>query len=327
MKDRRKFLWAVACLSVSTPLTTNAQTGRTARRIGYLSPGAPETAAELQQAFPSLKKLGWIEGRNLIVERRYAHHKPERLRSLAEELVRLKVELIVTEGTAATLAAKSATNTIPIVFWSTGDPVAAGLVANLARPGGNVTGYTIVGPEIDAKRLGVLRELLPTVQRVGVLENSTNPYYRAARKGVEQACQSLGIQPIFVEAALASELANAVAEVVRRGGQGLLIPPDTLFYQHRDDIMRAALTHALPTTVSRLYIREPGALISYAPVESEHEDRGAAFIDRILRGARPADLPVEQPTKFQLIINLKTAKALGITVPSTLLSRADEIIE
>jgi putative ABC transport system substrate-binding protein len=236
------------------------------------------------------------------------------------------VELIVTAGTAATLAAMSATNTIPIVFGSAGDPVGAGLVASLGRPGGNVTGFSIVSTEMTAKRLAVLRELLPAVQRVGILETS-NPYFRATRKEREQACRSLSIQPIFVEVATSGDVANAVAEVARRGGQGLLVEPEALFQDNLIELMRAVLRHALPMATSRAFIREIGALVSYDNLESEEDDRGAAFVDRILRGAKPADLPVEQPTKFELKINLKTAKTLGIAVPPSLLSRAHEVIE
>jgi len=203
----------------------------------------------------------------------------------------------------------------------------SGLVASLAQPGGNVTGYSITGTEMDAKRLAVLHEWLPAVRRVGILENSSNPYFRATREELKQACRPLGLQPIFVEVAAAADLPNAVAEVARRGGQGLLVSLDSLFLDNRGKIMDAVLKHALPTTVPRIYIRETGALVSYDPIESEEGERGAAFIDRILRGAKPADLPVEQPTKFELIINLKTAKVLGISVPPTLLARANDVIE
>jgi putative ABC transport system substrate-binding protein len=325
--DRRTFISTLSCGVVAAPLIVRAQTATTIRRIGFLAPGPPESAAELQERYAALKELGWIEGRNLLFERRYANGRAELLRPLAEELVRLKVELIVTSGTAATLAAKSATNTTPIVFRTAGDPVRTGLVASLARPGGNVTGYSIFGPEFDAKKIAVLRELLPNVQRVGMLENSTNPYFRATRKELEQACRSFGIQLIFVEVAAASDLANAVAEVARQGGQALFVPPDGLFIENRGEIMRAALKHALPTTVARPIVRETGALVSYHPTQREEDNRAAAFINRILRGAKPAELPVEQPTQFELVINLKTAKALGITVPQSLLSRADEVIQ
>jgi putative ABC transport system substrate-binding protein len=325
---RRAFIPGLLSLFLAgDPFAVKAQMATTARRIGYLVPRAPDTPEDIQQQFASLTTLGWIEGHNLLVERRYANGKVELLRPLAEELVRLKVELIVTEGTAATLAAKSATKTIPIVFWSAGDPVRLGLVDSLALPGGNVTGYTTVAPQIDAKRLQVLHELLPSVQRVGVLENSANPYFRAAREDLERAARSLGMQPIFVEVAAASEVPNAIAEIARRGGQGLLVAPDDLFYENRAELTRVALKHSLPTIVSRVYIREAGALISYAAAEAEHDARAAAFIDRILRGAKPANLPVEQPSKFVLIINLKTAKALRIAIPQSMLLRADEVIQ
>jgi len=326
--ERRAFIRALTCaLLLTAPVAAGAQKTTTVRRIGYLGSGGPDTPGDIEQQYASLRKLGWIEGRNLLVERRYANGRIELLPTLAEELIRLKVELIVTSGTPATLAAKGATKTIPIVFWSAGDPVGSGLVASFAKPGGNVTGYTIAAPEINSKRLQVLRELLPSVQRVGVLENSTNPYYRQARVDLEQAARSLGMQLIFIEVGAASQLPSAVAEVSRRGGQALLVPPDDLFYENRVELMQAALKHSLPTTASRLYVREMGGLISYAPTEAEHDARAAAFIDRILRGAKPADLPVEQPSKFVLIINLKTAKTLGITIPQSLLSRADEVIE
>jgi putative ABC transport system substrate-binding protein len=324
--DRRTFIGAVAAGIITAPLAASAQTPTTVRRIGFLAPGAPPPPAELQEAFAPLRELGWIEGQNLLVERRYAG-RPELLRSLAEELVRLKVELIVTEGTAATLAAKNATKTIPIVIWSAGDPVRTGLVASLARPGGNITGYSVVTPELDAKGIALLRELLPAVQRVGVLENSTNPYSRTLHKDFEEACRRAAIQPIFLEVAAASELENAVAEVARQHGQALYVQNDNLFNDNRVEITRAALKHALPTLVRQKIMLEAGGLLLYAPNRAERDRRCAALIDKILRGAKPADLPIEQPTQFVLGVNLKTAKALRITVPQSLLLRADEVIQ
>ena len=212
-------------------------------------------------------------------------------------------------------------------MYSAGDPVRAGLVASLARPGGNITGFSIVGPEIDAKRLALLRELLPGLQRVGVLENSTNPYCRAVRKEFEQACRSLGLQPIIIEVAAAGELENAIAELARRRAQALFVQRDGLFFENRVPLMSAALRYALPTLAADKEMLEAGALVSYAPNDAEQNQRYAAFVDRILRGAKPADLPIEQPTKFELVINLKAAKALGITVPQSLLLRADEVIQ
>jgi putative ABC transport system substrate-binding protein len=327
MMDRRTFIGVVAAAIVAAPLAASAQTATTVRRIGFLSSGARPTPDELQEETAPLRELGWVEGKNLLVERRYTAGRAELLQPLAEELVRLKVELIVTFGTNATLAAKNATTTIPIIIKSAGDPARIGLVASLARPGGNITGYSIISPELNVKRLALLRELLPVMQSVAWLENSTNPYFRAARIDLEQACRSLGIQPIFVQVAGASALPDAVAEAARQRARALLVPTDTLFYENRAEIMRAALKHALPTMAQRRSVLEDGALIAYDPTQAEENSRNAAFIDRILRGAKPADLPIEQPTRFELIINLKTAKALGLTIPQSLLLRADEVIQ
>ena len=327
--DRRTFIGAVAAGMIAAPLAESAKTPTTVRRIGILLPGAPPTPAELQEEYAHyapLRALGWVEGRNLLVERRYAE-RDELLRPLAEELVRLKVEIIVTDGTTATLAAKNATTTVPIVMYTSGDPVATGLVASLARPGGNITGFSLAGPEINAKKLALLRELLPGLQRVGVLENSNNPYYRAVRKGFEHTCRSVGIQPVFVEVAAAGEMESAIAEMARRGAQAVFVNRDSLFYENRVLLMSAAVKHALPTIAAFKDMLEGGALLSYGNAIAEQDQRQAAFIDRILRGAKPADLPIEQPTKFELGINLKTAKALGIKIPSSLLLQANEVIQ
>jgi len=324
--DRRTFIGAVAAGMIAAPLAASAQTATTVRRIGVLTPDARPTPTELLQEYAPLRALGWVEGQNLLVERRYANGRAELLRPFAEELVRLKVEIIVTWGTAATLAAKNATTTIPIVFFA-GDPVRAGLVASLARPGGNITGTSRVGPEIDAKRLALLRELLPAVQRVGVLENSNNPYHRAVRKEFEQACRSLGLELITIEVAAAGELEKAIAELARRRAQALFVAADNLFFANLVPIMGAALRYALPTLATDRVMLEAGALVSYSGSDAEESQRYAAFVDRILRGAKPADLPIEQPTKFELLFNLKTAKALGITIPQPLLLRADEVIQ
>jgi putative tryptophan/tyrosine transport system substrate-binding protein len=325
--DRRTFIGAVAAGTITAPLAAYAQTATTVRRIGALSPYARPTPAEIQRIYAPLSELGWTEGKNLLIERRVANGRTELLRPFAEELVRLKVEIIVTSGTAAALAAKRATTTIPIIMYGAGDPVRAGLVASLSRPGGNITGFSIIGPEIDAKRLALLRELLPGLQRVGVLENSTNPYFRAVRKEFEQACRSLGLQPTIIEVAAAGELENAIAELARRRAQALFVQNDDLFSDNPVPLLSAALRYALPTVGTNKEMLEAGALVFYVPNRAEQDQRYAAFVDRILRGAKPADLPIEQPTRFELGINLKAAKALGITVPQSLLLRADEVIQ
>ncbi len=310
---------------IAAPLAASAQTGTTVRRIGQFWYGLPETPAQAEEVAAFLRALGWVEGRNLLIERRYAE-RSELLVPLAQELVRLKVEIIVAVGTDAVLAAKNATTTIPIIIGSAADPVGSGLVASLARPGGNITGFSIVGPEVEAKGLALLRELLPGVQRVGLLEESTNPIERAWRTGFEQACRSLDLEPIIIEIATADEMEKAIEEMARRRTQALYARNGALLYENRVALMSAALKYKLPTIVPDKAMLEAGALAYFGASNAEANQRYAAFVDRILRGAKPADLPIEQPTKFELGINLKTAKALGITVPQTLLLRADEVI-
>jgi len=242
-------------------------------------------------------------------------------------LVREQVEIIVTWGTSTALAAKRATKTIPIVF-TVGDPVLLGLVASLARPGGNLTGISQAGPETIAKGLSVLKELLPGLQRIGVLWDAVNPYARASRGQFGQVCQSLGLAPIIVEIGAASGIGGVIAQLAQRRVQAVVLPNHDIIFQRRLEIVDASISHHLPTMAqSRDIVTEAGALLSYQWSPVEHDRMRAEYIDRILRGARPADLPVQQPTKFVLVINLKTARALGLTIPKDLLLRADEVIQ
>jgi putative ABC transport system substrate-binding protein len=314
--DRRTFVGVLAAGIIAVPLAARAQTATTVRRIGVLSGGAPATPAVRQGIDARLRELGWVEGGNLLIERRYANGRAELLQPLAEELVRLKVEVIATSGTQAAVAAKNATTSIPIVMFGAGDPVRTGLVASLARPDGNITGYSIVSTELEAKRLALLREVLPAAQRVGVLVNSTNPISAVVQKETEPVYRSLGMQPIIIAVARESELENAVAEIARRRAQALVVGDDALFFGHRVSIMNAALRYGLPTLVEDPEMLKAGAVLSYSVSPSEQYRRYAAFVDKILRGAKPADLPIEQPTQFELGINLKTAKALAMTIPN-----------
>jgi putative ABC transport system substrate-binding protein len=308
MIDRRTFIVGVASGLVAAPLIVRAQTATRVRRIGWLGIGAPPSAAEREQQYAALRELGWIVGQNLLIDQRYGS--AELLPRVAREFVRLRVDLIVADGTVATLAAKNATTTIPILMWSAGDPAGAGMVASLARPGGNITGYALLSPEIDVKRLSLLRELLPATQRVGELINSTNPYFRDARKHLEEAYRSLGMQPIFIDLAQTT-LEDAMTEMVRQRVQALHVPYDALF---GDDAivrsMRAALKHALPTIVDGDELLEAGGLLSYDYNLAELQHRDAAFIDRILRRAKPSDLSIKQANKFDLLNNLRHTKAL-----------------
>jgi putative ABC transport system substrate-binding protein len=312
---------------VVAPGIAIAQATKAVRRIGVLELGdASDEPEQIWRQDEPLRERGWVEGKNLHVERRYG--RPEAMHPLADALVRAQVELIVTGGTAATLAAKRATTTIPIVFRSAGDPVLLGLVASLARPGGNVTGYSAASPEVTAKHLAVLKELPPGLQRIGVLWWAGDPYNRATSAQFEQVCKSLSLVPIIVEIGRASEIGGAIEQLDRKHAEALALGSGGFFWDHRLEIINAATKHGLPTiTDAGELVREAGALIGYTSTRVERDGMRADYIDRILRGARPADLPVQQPTKFELVINLKTAKALGLTIPKELLLRADEVIQ
>ena len=326
-RSRRQFYCALAAFFATAPLMAIAQRSTGVRRIGLLESGAPDSPEDMRNNGEALRELGWVEGKNLLVERRYANNRVEALPQLAEDLVRSKVEVIVTGGTPATLAAKRATDTIPIVFRAAGDPVGLGLVASLSRPGGNVTGFSLTGPDVARKYLSLLKELLPGVRRIGVLESSANPYFRAARRQFEQTCQSLELEPVFVEILSASEIASAFAALEPRHPQALVLRADSLIFDHRFELVDAATRRGWPTMAEPpAMVRNGGALISYAPTDAEESRRAARYVDRILRGAKPADLPVEQSTTFELVINLKTARVLGLAVPQSLLLRADEVV-
>jgi putative ABC transport system substrate-binding protein len=324
--SRRRFSCLLVGLFVAAPRIAKAQGSTVVRRIGYLGVGAPDTPEEIWRQATPLRELGWVEGQNLQVERRYAHSL-EGLKPVAEELARAKVEVIVANGPNPTLAAMRATTTIPIVFRVASDAVLSGLVASLARPGGNVTGFSVTGPEIDAKLLSLLKELLPTLQRIGMLETSGNPQFHLLRGQFEHSCRLLGLEPVFVEISSAGEIDGAIAQLIRQRIHALVLRNDSFAITHGFEIIGAALKRGLPTIcVSPNFVRESGALASYSSTQAEADRRAAHYVDRILRGAKPADLPVEQPTQFELLINLKTARALGLTISQSVLLRADEVI-
>lgn len=331
--NRRSLIKAAFVIFVARPLTATSQRPEPIRRIGLLSLGDPEESdAERQQFWAPVRRLGWVEGKNLIVEGRYARLQAELLQPLAEELVRLKVDAIVVSGTDAAVAAKNATNTIPIILFSVGDPVRAGLVASLSKPGGNITGFSVVSPEVENKQLELLRDLLPEARRVGVLANSKNPMSFVGRKEYEQAFTALRFEPLFIDVATAGELEHAVAEVVHQRGHALIVPADWLFVTNATSIMRTALSLKLPAVVGNRELLMAGGLALYSVSESSayvEDQRRRYFIllDKILRGANPGNIPIEQPTKFELVLNLKTARTLGLTVSPTLLVRADEVIQ
>jgi putative tryptophan/tyrosine transport system substrate-binding protein len=296
-------------------------------RIGLFNAGS-EPPSELRSVIPdTLRELGWIEGKNVIFERRYAENRLERLPEFAAELVRLNVDVIVATGTLAPLAAKLATTTIPIVMTTAGDPLGTGLVAGLARPGGNVTGMSLMVPDLGGKRLELLKELLPRVSRVAVLWNAANPYPALVFKETQDAGQTLGIQVQSLEVRGPNDFDGAFEAARQQHPDALITIEDPLTLDYRNQIADFAARHQLPTLHGLREFAAAGGLMSYGANRADLFRRAAGYVDKILKGARPADLPVQQPTKFEFVINLQTARALRLEVPPTLLARADEVIE
>jgi len=320
---------ALAGTLLAAPLAAEAQQAGKVHRIGYLTGGLSTDRPHLIEAFrQGLRELGWVEGQNIVIEYRYAEGRFDRLPDLAAELVRLKVDIIVAVATPASAAAKNATGTIPIVGISLGDPVGTGLIASLARPGGNVTGVSYsVGVETIGKGLELLNEIVPNVRQVAILSNPGNPLHAPAVRDVKVAARSLGVQLQLLEARGPTEFDGAFAAMAKERVGGLLVVADTMFNLHRARLVELAAKSRLPAAYGTRDAVEAGGLMSYGPSLPDLFRRGATYVDKILKGAKPADLPVEQPTKFELVINLKTAKALGLTIPPSLLGRADEVIE
>src|SRR3954466_3410543 len=332
MSGRRDFLIGlVAALGWS--IAARAQQKATPARIGLLVTGSPYSAEQralvdiLRQA---LGELGYVEGKNIIIEYRAADNKIERLPELARDLVELKVDLIMASATPGGRAAKQATTAIPIIVSAMGDPVSDGLVASLARPGGNVTGTTFLGPELVPKRMALLRELLPDLSRVAVLWHPGAYGERTMTEMLKEAADAagaLGLQLDFAEAHDPDEFDKAFAMIGEMRAGALFQFPSPMFFNTRKQIIELAAKHRLPAMFNAREFVEVGGLIGYGTSLAALTRRGAVYADKILKGARPADLPVEQPTRFELFINLKTAKTLGLAVPQSLLARADEVIE
>jgi putative ABC transport system substrate-binding protein len=298
-------------------------------RVGYLEFGSAAPGTPHLEAFRrGLRELGWIESQNIAIEVRYAEGKQDRLAEFAADLVRLKVDVIFASATPAALAAKQATTTIPIVIGFVADPVGSGLVPRLARPRGNITGWThLAGLELNAKRLEILKEAIPEATRIGALWNPANPIHEPSLRVIEAAAQRLKVQLHPKGVQDPHELEGAFSAMAQERLQGLTVPPDGMFLVHRARIIELAAKHRIPTMYGVRELARAGGLMAYGVNLPEMYRHGALFVDRILRGAKPADLPVEQPTKFELVINLKTAKALGLTIPPSLLQRADQVIE
>ena len=317
---RRKFIAATAALLVS-PRRSRAQGTR--RRLGVLAIGLIDHIAWRD----GLRNRGWIDGQNLIIEYRYAQSQ-DHLPALAAELVALSPDLLIAAGPQPSVALKSATATIPIVFVAVADPVGIGLVQSLSRPGGNITGLATFVPGFASKRIEILREIVPTASKIAVLANPGNPMHRLAiAEELPQTAQQLGVALPIVEATTAEELDIAFASAATQHADAIIVFDDAFHFRHATQLAALAAKHRLPAAYLSRYFVTNGGLISYGPDFADLWFRAGGYVDKILKGAKPSDLPVEQPTKFQLAINMKTAKALGLTVPPSLLARADELFE
>jgi putative ABC transport system substrate-binding protein len=319
------FIWLLP--AVLLPAGSGAQQAQKVPRIGAFLPASAAATAQLVEAFQQgLREHGYIRGQNLVLEPRYAEGKAERLAGLASELVRAKVDVIVAGSTPGILAAKNATALIPIVMVTTGDPVAGGLVSSLARPGGNITGLTALGQELSGKRLEVLKEAVPKVSRVAVLLNPTNPDSSLSLNGVEAAARALGVRFGVQKVRDPTEFDNAFEAATREGARALMVLPDPMFVSERGRIVALSVKTRLPAMYAHREFVDAGGLMFYGASLADMWRRAATYVDKILKGAKPADLPVEQPKKFELVINLKAAKQIGLTIQANVLARANRVI-
>jgi putative ABC transport system substrate-binding protein len=323
----------VICLLIAALLSTASyaeaqQQAKKISRIGILLVGSPSAMATRVEAFrQGLSELGYIEGKNIAVEYRYADGKENRLHELASELVRLNVDIILAGGGNVTSAAKNATKTIPIVMTSVSDPVGSGLVASLARPGGNITGSSGINPDLSGKRLELLKETIPGITRVAILVYRDNPAAPLMLKETEAAAQLLRLQLQSVKVSRSSELQNAFELAKKRRSEAVNVLSSAFFVAQRKEIVELAAKNRLPGMYVDSTFTDAGGLMSYGVNILDLYRRAATYVDKILKGAKPADLPVEQPTKFELVINLKTAKQMGLTIPQSVLFRADKVIK
>jgi ABC-type uncharacterized transport system substrate-binding protein len=324
---RREFITLLGGAAAAWPLAAGAQQPMKLPTVGFLGQSTPLGEGERAVAFAQrLRELGWIEGRTVAIEYRWAGGEGERLAEIAAEFVRLKVDIIVTGGTPAVVAAKQATSVIPIVFATAGDPVGMGLVASLARPGGNVTGLSVLSVDLASKRLGLLREAIPSFRRLAIMGNVGNPLTVLELGELQAAAREFGLQVDRLEIRRPQDIVLAL-ETVKGRAEALYVCQDLLTLGNRLRINTLALGARLPVMHASREQIEAASLMSYGPNFLDSFRRAGEYVDKILRGAKPADLPVEQPTKFDLVVNLITAKALGLEIPQTLLARADEVIE
>ena len=328
MMDRRTFLASTGAVLLAAPLAAEAQPVGNVFRIGFLGPGSERVYTDpIRSLRAGLHELGYVEGKNSVFEYRFAEDKYERLSDLAAELVRNKADVIVVHSTPGTRAAKQATRTIPIVMVNVADPVGAGLVASLARPGGNITGVSNVDVGLAAKRLELLKEVRPKLSLVGVLRNPNNPSGELQLRETQAAARSLGIEIQLFDVRDRKELDSAFSVMAEARADAFTVMGDPLFLSQQKHIANLATTKRLLSVFARNENVEAGGLMSYGPTFADQFRQAATYVDKILKGAKPGELPVEEPTRMYLVINLKTAKAIGLTIPPSLLARADQVIE
>ncbi len=312
---------------VAVAVTSEAQQPAKIPRIGYLANSRSAGVARYDAFRQGLREFGYVEGKTIVIERRYAEGKQDRLSALVAELVRLKVDVIVTGSPSATRSAKQATSTIPIVMLADDDPVGSGFVASLARPGRNITGLATLSPELSGKQLELLREIAPQLSRVAVLGNATQPGNPQALREINLAADSFGVQLQYLEVQDPKDIESAFQAASKERADAVLVVSTTALYLHRKQLADLAVKSRLPTIYGRPEYVEDGGLVYYGPSYNDLVRRAASYVNKILKGAKPGDLPIEQPTKFELIINLKAAKQIGLTIPPNVLARADKVIK
>ena len=326
MKNRRKLVIVLGAGALAAPFGSFAQQQGKIWRVGYLTSSAG-MGSVIQAIRQGLRDVGYVEGKNLVIEWRFADGKAERLPALAAELIGLPVDVIVTSGTPATSAARQATKTIPIVMVGTGDPISSGFIATLAKPGGNITGLTNMSVELGAKRLELLVATVPKITRIAVLLNASNPTRGPNFESVQVAGQRLRVPVLPFDVRTLEEIEFAFSMMMKQRGIALVLQTDQLFSQNRSQILALAAKAKIPAIYGSVEFVEAGGLMSYGSLASGNLGRVATYVDKILKGAKPADIPVEQPTRFELGINMKTAKALGIKIPSSIMVQATKVIE
>jgi putative tryptophan/tyrosine transport system substrate-binding protein len=327
---RREFAGVVACAMFGWPVAANGQQPNRARKVGILMPLAendPESQRRIAAFFQMLRQFGWVDGKTILIETRFAGGNPKLLPTLASELVLAKVDVIITQAAEPVEAVRAATTTIPIVMAAVGDALGAGYVKSLAHPGGNITGLTLVATDQSTKRLQLIKELLPAILRIALLSNANAVGHRLQIKEMEPSVAALGLSLLSLPVHTAGDIDSTLRAATDGGAQAIITMDDPLIQSLRARIVAFGLMHHLPVMGEFRPMTEAGGLMSYGPNQIDMWKHAAVFVDKILNGTSPADLPVEQPTKFELVINLKTAKALGLTVPDELIALADEVIE